>query len=188
MWSLVMLSRSEMPWNLMELYLNIKVFEWTSQRTGGETTGEEVEVEGEGLITTEGVDSAVEEGAEEVLIRTAETIMIAGNDGYGDRGGYDRGGRRGDDFGYNRRPRRDSYNDREQLREPSPESAAARPRLNLLPRSKPVEEKSKVDGVTNQMRNVSIFGSGKPREAQPEDFAPAAEGASRSRNVSESVE
>jgi hypothetical protein len=39
------------------------------------------------------------------------------------------------------------------------ESAAQRPRLKLLPRSKdPVKE------VTSAMRNTSIFGEGKPRD------------------------
>ena len=46
---------------------------------------------------------------------------------------------------------------------PLTESAAARPRLKLLPRtskkaSDPVKE------VTSAMRNTSIFGSGKPRD------------------------
>jgi len=130
-----------------------------------------------------------------------------GRDDYGgdDRGGYNRGGynrdrggyggdrdRRGgggggEDFGYNRR-RRDSNNEREQLRTPSPESAAARPRLKLLPRSKPKEEP--VAAVTTQMRNASIFGSGKPREAQPDDYVAPTDSTSnpsRSRNTSEST-
>ena len=67
------------------------------------------------------------------------------------------------------------------------ESAAARPRLKLLPRSKPKEET--VDAVTTQMRNTSIFGAGKPREAQPDDYVAPTDSTSnpsRSRNTSES--
>jgi len=48
------------------------------------------------------------------------------------------------------------------------ESAAQRPRLKLQPRSKPLT--SAVDEAAEKMRNTSIFGAGKPREARPEDF------------------
>ncbi|XP_013379459.1 eukaryotic translation initiation factor 4H isoform X3 [Lingula anatina] len=92
--------------------------------------------------------------------------------GYGGRGGYrnddrDRHEHRGGGFGGGRRPRRDSDGSggAAELREPSPESAAARPKLKLLPRTKkdPVAQ-------SEPSRNSSIFGSGKPREAKPDDY------------------
>lgn len=65
-----------------------------------------------------------------------------------------------------------------------------------MPRSKPKETEKAVEAVTNQVRNTSIFGAGKPREAQPADYVEpvsstteADEGSegSRSRKTSESV-
>lgn len=64
------------------------------------------------------------------------------------------------------------------------ESLASRPRLKLLPRTKPVEDAS-VAAVSDKMRNSSIFGYGKPREAQPDDYVEP-EGRSKSRTTSES--
>lgn len=91
-----------------------------------------------------------------------------GGDYDGGRGGPGMGGppRRGGDYG--NRSRRDSDNRKPQpelnLREPSPESAAARPKLKLLPRT----VKDPVNTVVHTERNASIFGSGKPREPSPE--------------------
>lgn len=65
------------------------------------------------------------------------------------------------------------------------DSAANRPKLKLLPRSKPKETDAAVEAVSNQVRNTSIFGAGKPREAQAADYV---EPASRSRNTSESAQ
>lgn len=107
--------------------------------------------------------------------------------GYRDRGGFDGGSRGGGGGGYDRggggsfggggRSRQDRPPMREEeFREPSPESAAARPKLKLKPRTvaAPVLQKSEAE------RNTSIFGTGKPREAAAE-----AESKTRSRNVSE---
>jgi len=88
-----------------------------------------------------------------------------GYDRRGGEGGYDRregGYDRRDGQGYNNfggRPRRDS--DRkpvEEFREPNPEEAAARPKLNLLPRSvvAPVADTAG--------SNRDIFGGARPRE------------------------
>ena len=71
---------------------------------------------------------------------------------------------------------------------------ANRPKLNLLPRSKPKADP--VKEVTSKMRNTSIFGSGKPREAQPTDYVEpegernrtTSESSGRSRNTSESAQ
>jgi len=88
-------------------------------------------------------------------------------------GGYDRRGEGGydrRDGGYDRRdgqgytnfggrPRRDSDRKQvEEFREPNPEEAAARPKLNLLPRSvaAPVADTSQ--------RNRDLFGGARPRE------------------------
>ncbi|XP_032781853.2 eukaryotic translation initiation factor 4H [Daphnia magna] len=95
-----------------------------------------------------------------------------GDGSYGDRrGGGDRGG---GDRGYSNfgsRPRRDS--DRkaptEEFREPNAEEAAARPRLNLLPRS--VGAPPAALAPTSQ--TASIFGGARPREevlkSRPDD-------------------
>ncbi|ELU01797.1 hypothetical protein CAPTEDRAFT_224491 [Capitella teleta] len=109
--------------------------------------------------------------------------------GFDGGGGRHRGGGRYDDrgggsdwgSGGGRRERGDSGSrDFPELREPSPESAAARPRLKLQPRSKdPVKE------VTQGLRNTSIFGEGKPRDAT-EDAKREAEVAERSRTSSHS--
>lgn len=56
------------------------------------------------------------------------------------------------------------------------ESAAARPRLKLLPRT----VKDPTNDFVNTQRNASIFGTGKPR-----DKSPSGEGSERSRTVSE---
>lgn len=56
------------------------------------------------------------------------------------------------------------------------ESAAARPRLKLLPRT----VKDPPNDFVNTQRNASIFGTGKPR-----DKSPTEEGSERSRTVSE---
>ncbi|KAJ8312867.1 LOW QUALITY PROTEIN: hypothetical protein KUTeg_010240, partial [Tegillarca granosa] len=110
-----------------------------------------------------------------------------GGDSWGDRGnrdnyggGFERGGRGGrggrgygdrndGGFGGGRpRNRRDSGGSgsggQQQFREPSPESAAARPRLKLLPRT----VKDPVNSVVSTERNASIFGTGKPREKEEE--------------------
>ncbi|KAI9561475.1 hypothetical protein GHT06_012433 [Daphnia sinensis] len=94
-----------------------------------------------------------------------------GDGSYGDRrGAGDRGGDRGySNFGS--RPRRDS--DRkaptEEFREPNAEEAAARPRLNLLPRS--VGAPPAALAPTSQ--TASIFGGARPREevlkSRPDD-------------------
>ncbi|KAK2162863.1 hypothetical protein LSH36_90g04026 [Paralvinella palmiformis] len=114
----------------------------------------------------------------------------------GDRGGF-RGGFRGtsrgasddwsdrDGYGSNRfrgsggtsRPRRDSGGQiAPDLREPSPESAARRPKLKLLPRT----VKDPVNDVVHTARNESIFGKGRPRdEPEPEEDAEAKEPAAK---------
>ncbi|CAD5113670.1 DgyrCDS2830 [Dimorphilus gyrociliatus] len=64
-------------------------------------------------------------------------------------------------FSSNRRERRDSGSrpgGQTDFREPSPSSAAARPKLKLQPRSKDANQNDEVK------RNASIFGTGKPRE------------------------
>ncbi|XP_074642356.1 eukaryotic translation initiation factor 4H-like isoform X2 [Tubulanus polymorphus] len=78
--------------------------------------------------------------------------------GFNDRGGY--GGDRGSGRFSRDRPRRESGGDSDIPPEPSPESAAQRPRLKLLPRTvaKPLNE------AASSERNASIFGTGKPRE------------------------
>ncbi|KAK3084473.1 hypothetical protein FSP39_014072 [Pinctada imbricata] len=114
-----------------------------------------------------------------------------GDQGFDNRGGFDnrrergggggfrgnyRGGRQ-DDFGgggrryedrggfSGGRPRqRQNSGPQEDLREPSPESAAQRPRLKLLPRS----VKDPVNAIAETSRNTSIFGTGKPREEKPD--------------------
>ncbi|XP_046570724.1 eukaryotic translation initiation factor 4H-like [Haliotis rubra] len=91
------------------------------------------------------------------------------------RGGYDR--ERDSGFGGRPRQRRDSDN-REELREASPESAAQRPRLKLLPRT----VKAPVNALVETSRNASIFGTGRPREGADDDGTPE----QRSRNTSES--
>ncbi|XP_022344650.2 eukaryotic translation initiation factor 4H-like [Crassostrea virginica] len=120
-----------------------------------------------------------------------------GDRGYSDRGSYGRGGGGGyrGDFGGGRgrqegfggrnqngfagRPRqRQNSGPSEELREPSPESAAQRPRLKLLPRS----VKEPVNAPSEVSRNASIFGTGKPRDAtNDEPDVPA----DRSRTTSE---
>ena len=57
------------------------------------------------------------------------------------------------------------------------ESAAARPKLKLLPRT----VRDPPNDVVNTQRNASIFGTGKPRDSSP----PRTEGAERSRTTSE---
>ncbi|XP_071110744.1 eukaryotic translation initiation factor 4H-like [Haliotis cracherodii] len=94
----------------------------------------------------------------------------------GGRGGYDRD--RDSGFGGRPRQRRDSDNRGEELREASPESAAQRPRLKLLPRT----VKAPVNAPVETSRNASIFGTGRPREGAEEDAPPE----QRSRNTSES--
>ncbi|KAL4223557.1 Eukaryotic translation initiation factor 4H [Mactra antiquata] len=102
-------------------------------------------------------------------------------DHFGGRGGGgSRGGRRGgydrdNDMGGNRR-RQNSGGPPADFREPSPESAAARPRLKLLPRT----VKEPTNDFVNTQRNASIFGTGKPREKSPSD-----DESTRSRTVSE---
>ena len=95
----------------------------------------------------------------------------------GGRGGFD-GGRGG---GYDRRgggrlrqQERPPFRE-DEFREPSPESAAQRPRLKLKPRTvkEPVLQKP------DSERNASIFGTGKPRDM------PSKEDSVRSRNASE---
>lgn len=94
-----------------------------------------------------------------------------GYDRRGDGGGFDRRDgqqgydRRGDGQGYTNfggRPRRDS--DRkppvEEFREPNPEEAAARPRLQLLPRSVGSAPVPEAGGSSRS----SIFGGARPRE------------------------
>ncbi|KAK6192521.1 hypothetical protein SNE40_003972 [Patella caerulea] len=83
-----------------------------------------------------------------------------GDDRYDNRSGGSYGGRGGRDS----RPRHDSFNDPE-LVEPTAESAAARPKLKLLPRSKPAP----INEVVHSERNSSIFGVGKPRERREGD-------------------
>ncbi|XP_060075988.1 eukaryotic translation initiation factor 4H-like [Ylistrum balloti] len=97
----------------------------------------------------------------------------------GGRGGYRGGGGgyqgdHGDRGSYNDRPRGGGYNRYDdgpgrrrqnsggqmELREPSPESAAARPRLKLAPRTVKEPVASKADAT----RNSSIFGTGKARD------------------------
>ncbi|XP_069136084.1 eukaryotic translation initiation factor 4H-like [Argopecten irradians] len=121
--------------------------------------------------------------------------------GHGDRSGGGRGGYRGGGGGsfhgdyhgdrgnYNDRPRGGGYNrgyddgpgrrrqnsgGQMELREPSPESAAARPRLKLAPRT----VKDPVAGAAEASRKSSIFGTGKARE----ETVPSE---NRSRNASE---
>ncbi|XP_052261145.1 eukaryotic translation initiation factor 4H-like isoform X4 [Dreissena polymorpha] len=91
------------------------------------------------------------------------------------RGSFDREQDGGNNF--NRRRQNSGGQPASDLRELSPESAAARPRLQLLPRS--VREPTN-DSVNTQ-RNASIFGTGKPRDKSPEDETAEA----RSRTVSE---
>nr|XP_019922630.2 eukaryotic translation initiation factor 4H [Crassostrea gigas] len=121
-----------------------------------------------------------------------------GDRGYSDRGSYGRGGGGGGfrgDFGGGRgrqdgfggrnqngfsgrpRQRQNSGGPSEELREPSPESAAQRPRLKLLPRS----VKEPVAAPASMSRNASIFGTGKPRDAVDDADVPA----DRSRTTSE---
>lgn len=88
-------------------------------------------------------------------------------EGRPDRGGWSGGPWQGSDFG---RPRRDSDNKSQNdlnLRELSPESAAARPKLKLLPRT----VKDPVNTVVHTERNTSIFGTGKPRSEGPGNSA-----------------
>ncbi|XP_060077295.1 eukaryotic translation initiation factor 4B-like isoform X3 [Ylistrum balloti] len=90
--------------------------------------------------------------------------------GHGDRG-YDRdGGRRGYGSGY-RNDDRGGYDNRygasrydRSSQEPSQDAPKERPRLNLQPRTKPVEEvaKPQVKAVPAESRSASIFGSAKP--------------------------
>ncbi|XP_033732893.1 eukaryotic translation initiation factor 4B-like isoform X2 [Pecten maximus] len=87
--------------------------------------------------------------------------------GRGDRG-YDRdGGRRGYGSGY-RNDDRGGYDNRYDRgsKEQSQEGPKERPRLNLQPRTKPVEEPVKVAAVPKpkpaENRSASIFGSAKP--------------------------
>ncbi|XP_067650357.1 eukaryotic translation initiation factor 4H-like [Haliotis asinina] len=91
------------------------------------------------------------------------------------RGGYDRD--RDSGFGGRPRQRRDSDN-REELREASPESAAQRPRLKLLPRT----VKAPVNALVETSRNASIFGTGRPRDGVDDESTHE----QRSRNTSES--
>ena len=63
----------------------------------------------------------------------------------------------------------------------SSESAAARPKLKLLPRS----VKDPVNAVASTERNAAIFGTGKPREKKEGEVEPSAEPRG-SRNPSES--
>lgn len=70
-------------------------------------------------------------------------------------------GTRRNDFG--NRPRKDSDNrshTESSLRELSPDAAAARPKLQLLPRT----VKDPVNTVVHSEKNASIFGTGKPRD------------------------
>ncbi|XP_033747329.1 eukaryotic translation initiation factor 4H-like [Pecten maximus] len=98
--------------------------------------------------------------------------------GRGYRGGGGGGGYQGDHHGdrgsFNDRPRGGGFNRYEdgpgrrrqnsggqaELREPSPESAAARPRLKLAPRT----VKEPVASTAVAPRNSSIFGTGKARD------------------------
>ncbi|XP_061197118.1 eukaryotic translation initiation factor 4H-like [Saccostrea echinata] len=124
-----------------------------------------------------------------------------GDRGYSDRGSYNRGGYRGDYGGG--RGRQDGFGGRnqdgfggrnhdgfsgrsrqrqnsgpsEELREPSPESAAQRPKLKLLPRS----VKEPANAAAPGSRNASIFGTGKPRDATNDADVPT----DRSRTTSE---
>lgn len=84
-----------------------------------------------------------------------------GGGGYNDRGSRgDRGG--GGRYNDGPRSRQDSGGrDFPELREPSPESAAARPRLKLQPRTKPISKEAAPEAPS---RNASIFGTGKPRD------------------------
>ena len=105
------------------------------------------------------------------------------NRGGGGRGGRYEDDRRGDHPGshpnFGRRDRRDS--DRrpppaEDLREPTAEEAAARPKLKLLPRT----VKDPVNMLADSMQQQTIFGGAKPREENLSD------GGSNSRRTSES--
>ncbi|OWF44294.1 eukaryotic translation initiation factor 4H-like [Mizuhopecten yessoensis] len=88
-----------------------------------------------------------------------------GGDRYNDRPRGDRGGYNRSDDGPPRRRQNSGGQADPELREASPESAAARPRLKLAPRT----VKAPIAGAAVVSRNSSIFGTGKAREESAPD-------------------
>lgn len=84
--------------------------------------------------------------------------------GTGTAAGAGAGAVAGAGAGAGTRQRRNSGGSAE-FREPSPESAAARPRLKLLPRT----VKEPLNDIVKTERNTSIFGTGKPRDEYARD-------------------
>lgn len=80
-----------------------------------------------------------------------------GQGGAAGGGGWQGGNRQHNNF--NQRTRNNSENKADLPREPSPESAAARPKLKLLPRT----VRDPMNTVVQSSKNASIFGTGKPR-------------------------
>ena len=78
------------------------------------------------------------------------------------------GGGGGGNYG-GRRERKDSEANSEDFKEPTPEDAANRPKLKLLPRT----NKAPVNQVVDTAARNSIFGAGKPREEKSGGAAPS---------------
>jgi len=83
-----------------------------------------------------------------------------GGSAFGDGGGFDR--RRGYGHGGGREERQYTGPPPEEFKEPDPEDAARRPRLNLKPRS----VADPVAALAEGMQRSKLFGDAKPREEQ----------------------